>query len=116
RAAVEGRGDVTARCGDVDAAAVVGEARAAALAGGRGHGDHVRAVGGNGSGDIRVLVAGRHHHRGTATHGAVDGVLVRRRAAATTTQAQVDHVGRIGVGRHAADGAARCPGDGIGDV
>src|SRR5690606_7068925 len=105
-----------ARRRDVDQAAVVGKARARPLAGGRGHGDHVVAVAGVEAADVGVVVAGGHHHGGAAVDRRVDRALVGGRAAAAPAQAHVDHLGRVAVGRHAADAAARGPDDGVGNV
>src|SRR5690606_7182544 len=115
-AAVDGRSDVAARCRHVDQAAGVGEARARAGAGRRGHGDDVVAAGRREAGGVGVAVARGDHHRGTAADGAVDGVLVARRTGTTAAQAHVDDLGRVRVGRHATHAAARRPDDAVNDV
>src|SRR5690606_40101439 len=96
--------------------AVVGEAGARAGPVGGGHRDDGAAVAGVVAADIGVRVAGRHHHRGATTDGAVDRALVARRAAARAAQAHVDHLGRLRVAGHAADAATGGPHDAIGDV
>ncbi|CAM3968416.1 hypothetical protein MIFL109517_11030 [Micrococcus flavus] len=125
RVALAGRGggagvdrgdDGRARGGDVHGRAVVGEGGAVAV-GVRGrHGDGVLAVGRTGQGGIPVLVAGGHHHRHAAADGRVDGVLVGGAARAGPAQGHVDHVHRGRVVRHAGDGAAGGPHDGVRDV
>src|SRR5690606_25798940 len=80
------------------------------------HRDHVVAVGGGEAGHVGIAVARGDHHRGAAADRAVDRTLHGTAATAAATEAEVDHLGRVGVGRHAAHAAARCPDDGIGDV
>src|SRR5207342_3674654 len=61
-------------------------------------------------------IASGHHHHGAARDGAVDRVLRIGFAGAVATEAEVDHFGRRRVVRHAGHGAARGPGDRVGDV
>lgn len=115
-AGVEGGQDALARTGNVDAGTIVGEAGPRT---GRGRGrycDHIGAVGRHRRGHVGVAVASGDHHGGAAADRAVDRVLVGGRAGAAAAQRHVDDFRRIGIGRHATDGAAGGPHDGIGDV
>src|SRR5207342_1829404 len=74
------------------------------------------AVGRRGIGHVGVVVAGGDGQRGATRHRAVDRGLRGGAARAGAAQAQVDHFGRVGIGRDAADGAARGPDHRVGDV
>src|SRR5690606_11065458 len=91
---------------------------AAAGDAGGGDGDHAVAAGLVVFAGVDAVVAGRDHHGAAVGDGRVDRVLHFRagRAAAAAGQAHVDHLGRVGVLRHAVYGATGGPHHRIGDV